>query len=276
MTRVAISLSLLLLLAGWLAPREVQGVVRGLRVGWVVAAVVILAVTATRAMRRYRAEAGTRSGSGPDDVVAALRKSLRDSLPFPAVADAVAHELAVLYYAMVPWARRADGGAGSMAFSYHRESGLQALLVAAVAISVIETLAVHLLMRKAYPVAATALLILSVYGIVWLVGFLRALRLRPVLLTERDLHIRLGLLWDVQVPYGEIEGILSGRGVAAERSPDILRAAIGTPRVVIGLRRAFSVSKPYGLGKREVRRIGFSVDERKRFQEVLLSRIRSS
>ncbi|HYC51059.1 MAG TPA: hypothetical protein VEB19_08125 [Gemmatimonadaceae bacterium] len=223
---------------------------------------------------KYRLCAQRAVGTSDEgDVLALLRCTLRDALPSRAAPDVVAYEVAILYYALVPWARVADAGGRAAVFTYHRRSGLQAVLVAALAISLVEVTVVHLLLYRLHPIAATVLLVLSIYGIVWLLGFMRSVRLRPVLLSEETLHVRMGLLWDVRISYSQIAEITTPRR-AEVKAADYLRvAAIGDPQFIVELREPQLVTKPYGLGNRNVRRVGFAVDDRTRFEGDLRARV---
>jgi hypothetical protein len=260
-----------LLAAGLLLPTALQAPVHAARLAWLAAALGAIARMGARVVARSRAGS---AAVGDIDVLARLRDHLRAALPWSAAADAVAYEAAVLYYALAPWARVANAGGHGAAFSYHRRTGITTALGAALALAIVEAIGVHLLLYRAHPTAAAGLLSVSLYGIVWLLGFLRAVRLRPVLLTDEALHVRLGLLWDVCVPYPAIAGVVAVRSVADERAVDYLRAvALGDPQLVIELHAPLAVAKPYGLGRKHVRRIGLAVDDPAGFAAALNARL---
>ncbi len=212
---------------------------------------------------------------GRGDPLERLRATLRRALPSPLAADAVAHEAALLGYALFAWRARPDVREGEVGFSSHRGNGYGGILAAAGLMTVVETVVVHLLVARWSATAAWALTGLSVYGLVWLLGHFQAVRLRPVLLAPDALHVRIGLLWSVRVPYGDVASLgPAGAGAPPRRAPGYLHAVtLGPARLLVELREPVRVDGLYGYVKRDVRRIGLAVDDRERFRAELASRV---
>lgn len=223
-----------------------------------------------------------RGGSAPaaerGDPLDRLRAKLRRVLPSPLAADAVAHEAALLGYALLAWRARPDVREGELGFTSHRGNGYGGVLAAAALMGVIETVAVHLLVERWSATAAWALTALSLYGLVWLLGHFQAVRLRPVLLTADALHVRIGLLWSVRVPYGNVASLsAAGAGAPARRAPGYLHAVtLGPARLLVELSEPVCVDGLYGYVKRDVRRIGLAVDDRERFRAELERRVEAA
>jgi hypothetical protein len=130
----------------------------------------------------------------------------------------------------------------------------------------VEGVVVHLLAARWSEVAAWILSVLSVYGVIWMVGDLQAIRLRPTLVTPDALHVRVGVRWNVTLPWSEIESIEPrGRAPFPHRAPGHLRATpMGEPTFIVTLRRPTRVAGPYGITK-TVTRIGIAVDDAQGF-----------
>ncbi len=221
---------------------------------------------------------GSAPADGRGDPLDRLRATLRRVLPSPLAADAVAHEAAMLGYALLSWRARPDVREGELGFTSHRGNGYGGVLAAAAFMVLIETLAVHLLVQRWSATAAWVLTALSLYGLVWLLGYFQAVRLRPVLLTADALHVRIGLLWSVRVPYGDVASLgAAGAGAPARRAPGYLHAVtLGPARLLVELREPVRVDGLYGYVKQGVRRIGLAVDDRERFRAELVRRVEAA
>jgi hypothetical protein len=212
------------------------------------------------------------------DVVERVRSALHDLIPIPAVASVAAHELAVLYYAILSWRSRPDAREGELAFSYHQKNGYVGLLAALALIAVVEMTAVHLLVRHWSSMLAWVLTAISIYGVVWVLAHLQAVRLRPILLTSDSLHVRIGLLWGVRVPYDRIARVtVAGRDAPQRGAKGYLHAVtVGAPQLLLELRDPVDVDGLYGYTKRGVRQIGIAVDQRDRFAAELVARTQAA
>ncbi|MET0400543.1 MAG: hypothetical protein ABW277_27380 [Longimicrobiaceae bacterium] len=228
------------------------------------------------ALRLHRGRSAPAAGRG--DPLDRLRATLRQVLPSPLAADAVAHEAALLGYALLAWRARPDVREGELGFTSHRGNGYGGVLAAAALMVVVETVAVHLLVERWSATAAWALTALSLYGLVWLLGHFQAVRLRPVLLTADALHVRVGLVWSVRVPYGDVASLgAAGAGAPARRAPGYLHAVtLGPARLLVELREPVRVDGLYGYVRKDVRRIGLAVDDRERFRAELERRVEAA
>ncbi|CAN5850077.1 hypothetical protein BH20GEM3_BH20GEM3_15370 [soil metagenome] len=232
-----------------------------------------LGVKAVRDVRRARAQ--RLPGSGSHDFVERLQATLRQALPAKFAADVVAHEVAFLYYALFSWRDKPDVGEGEIAFSYHQKNGYGGILVAITLVAAVEMVVVHLLVASWSPTVAWILFAVSVYGIVWLLGYAQAIRLRPILLSSKVLHVRIGLLWSVQIPLASIASVQPAKSIPETRStPGYLHAVtVGNPQWVIELGEPVEVHGLYGYTKKNVQQIGIAVDDRARFGAELERRL---
>jgi hypothetical protein len=220
------------------------------------AALVLFAV-----WRRGRRGATNGSLDVPERIHDAL---VRARLPDGA-ATAIATEAAVLYFALFAWKRKPFAPPGGRAFSYHRRNAYAALLYAVVGIAVVEMAAVDLIVRASHVTAANVLLVVDALAAIWLLGFARAVQLRPILLTSDALLIRNGLAARVDVPLAHATIEFGRVRAPAKGTPRYLRAAMGQPNALIALREPATLRRAYG-GSRLIDRIGLVLDDPKGFE----------
>lgn len=205
------------------------------------------------------------------DVLERLRHALRGVAP-ARVADVIAYEIGVLYYALLAWRdRRADDG--HAIFTQHRRASYGSVVAALVLASVAEIVTVHLLVAHWSRALAWGLSGLAAYGVLWLFVDYQALRLRPILVDESALHLRLGVRWSAEVPLASIRAVTTeGLGRLTRKMPGYLHAVVMTsPKVVLHVEPPVVARGPYGITK-HVSRIGLAPDERARFADLLRAR----
>jgi len=142
-------------------------------------------------------------------------------------------------------------------------------LYTVLATAVIELVALEFLLRALHPVAANVFLVVDAFAVLWILGYARAVQLRPILVTGDALLIRGGLRWSVDVPRSAIEAVDVGRVKAPDkRTPGYLRATTGQPNVLLTLTAPLVATGAYGE-TRTVTRVGFSVDDPNTFSLAL-------
>lgn len=167
---------------------------------WVLIAVLILGAASGYRERR-------RDGMARRE---ALALAARDVVPAP-VLWILRHEASMITTWWLVVRRTRDVPPGAVPFSYGRE---QLPLFATIAsVSVIEIVPIHLLVP--WPWLRVVLLVASLYGAVWIIGFYQGLRRRPHYVTDDDLMLRCGPSGIVTVPLAEIA---SGQRKAAHWS----------------------------------------------------------
>jgi hypothetical protein len=227
-------------------------------------AIVVGIFVAVRGAQRRLAATGTEL-----DVPENIRHVLTSSLLAPRVADIIASEASMFYYALASWRRAPFVPAGARGFSYHKKNGYAGLLYAIAGAAFVELLVVDLVVRSRAPHVANGLLVLGAFGFVWMLGFGRAVQLRPVLVARGDISIRNGLRYRLDVPREQIASVEYGRGAFPPSStPGYLRGAMGSPNVTIVLREPLPAHGPYGITKL-VTRVGLVLDDLSGFQRAL-------
>ncbi len=191
------------------------------------------------------ARAATATSNG--DTLTAIRIGLSRNVG-PRVAGILATEMAVAAYGLGGWFRRPRAPSGARQF--RTIGGWLPFLAAIAIILVVETFASHLVISLVAPTAAWVLTALSAYGLLWLVADGQAARLRPILVTDTELIVRIGLRWTVNVPRSQIQSV--GRpGRPLEGVGDRLVLAMdGHPTVEVVLRERVAVHGPLGIERR--------------------------
>ncbi|HEY6908795.1 MAG TPA: hypothetical protein VI356_05470 [Myxococcales bacterium] len=180
------------------------------------------------------------SARGAADAATALRTGLSEALGDSAVARAVATELAIFWYALFSWGRSAPPGG----FTAYKRAGWVAIYIAIALACVAEAIPLHFLFRRWGPLAAALSVVVHVYTVLWLIGDLRALILRPIRIEGGRLLLRIGLRWEADVPLDSIAAVERGTSAAGLRL-----GVLGTPNLVVRLRAPMQLHGPFGIRK---------------------------
>jgi hypothetical protein len=212
----------------------------------------------------------TLAASGVElDLPERIRFLLRESSLHARTADIIAMETSIFFYAFASWRRKPFVPSNARAFYYHRKNGYAALLYTLFRASLMEMIALDFLVRVHHHTAANVLLAVDLLAALWILGFVRAVQQRPILLTSDGLHVRNGLQWRIDIPRDAIADVQFGRVKApAKGTRGYLRAALGQPNVLMQLRHPVPAHGPYGTA-RQVERIGLVLDDVAGFREAL-------
>jgi hypothetical protein len=234
------------------------------------AAVLAAAVVRTRAMIR-RMRAAPRAVDPFDTFRTALQATVGSRI----VARAIATEVALAWYALLSWRSRPRVGDGETGFTNDRRTGAAGLLFGLAVASVMEIPVTHVLIARENEPLAWGLTIAGGYSLLWMLGFARALRLHPVTLGADAVRVRVGLIWDVTVPYAAIAAVDDAPRQPLDRNARgyLYAAFAGTPQTLLTLDEPVDAHGIYGQRKRGVRRIGVYVDEPAAFRDALRARV---
>ncbi|HVP69344.1 MAG TPA: hypothetical protein VMT17_18990 [Anaeromyxobacteraceae bacterium] len=170
----------------------------------------------------------------------------------------------------LPWRSAPHVPRGAAPFTVHRKAGLGALLFAIGLSAAAEVLATHALLGHWSVRAAWVPTALSVYGLVWLVGDFRAIRLRPMLLWPNELSVRVGLQWRGRIPLAEMTRV-DLTADPRDRSRCAVLSPLGGPNIFVHL--AHPVAIDGALGRtRQGSVIGLRVDEPEALRAAILAR----
>ena len=201
----------------------------------------------------------------------ALRIGLRKSLRSDLVAAILAAEVSMLYLVFMGWfARFRTSRRDVSVYSYHRKTSY--LLWALVALVVVETGGMHLVIGIWTQTGAWVFTAISAYTILWLVGHFHAARLQPVIVDDRCIHLRTGLIWRTQMPLSNIAEVRKRMRGDSELDGYVNVAMIGSPDIVVVLKEAVEIEGLFAR-RREAKLVGIGVDEPKELLKDLGNRL---
>jgi hypothetical protein len=248
--------------AYWILPEAHEGVLGWLEVG----VALVEAAALTWIVLRFRAVVRAYRQSGEADLLARLREAFASAFGPGLAAEAFAAEVAVPLYALGRGVESRD----ATTFGYRSRSGYAAVFAAIGLAGAVELGLGHLLLlHYVGPAAAWIHLALSVYGTLWLVADLRAMRARPIRLSADRLLVRCGLRWTAEVPVSliaEVRRLTKGSYAGTEGFRDL--TPLSRARYSVVLREPVTVRGPLGI-TREATRLGLDVDDRQRFEARL-------
>lgn len=266
-------------------PSEGQGALRWLAFGIAPSELLLLVLIAravASGLRDFRRSLSSDAfAEAAPDMLVLLQGAARAGLHFDLLADVLASELAVFYYAFSrPAQLPADAAEGEKAcsFSYHERCEYGGFVTGFFILMGFEAIAVHLLVASLWSqLAAWILSALSLYGMLLLLADLRASQRRPHLLGEDSLTLRLGLRCTVELPFELIRGV--HRQTPGESSPrgtqSLKLLSSAETSLVLELREPVTVQYFYGL-RRPVSRIELALDDAAGFERALQKKISAS
>ncbi len=206
------------------------------------------------------------------DVLAVIRAVMQEMIPVRRVADVAAAEVALVWYALLSWRAQPEMAPGDVAFTAHQASGLGGMVGALVVGCLVEGVGVHLLVARGSEAAAWALTALTAYLIMWIVGLARSVALRPTTIGRDGLRVRVGVLWEMTIPFDRITAVTANSVEPSGR--DTLKVALLTsPRLSIDLAEPMEATGLYGQRKRGILKVALYVDRPKELAAALHARI---
>lgn len=115
--------------------------------------------------------------------------------------------------------RRPAIPAGGAWFSYHRP--ILTILVIFIVLSAVEIPIFDLIVHR-WPVVRIVVLILGIWGLTWMVGYLCAMLMRPHVVGSDGIRARSGIEIDIPLPWDDIAWVEIARRVDEEKAPRII------------------------------------------------------
>jgi hypothetical protein len=166
----------------------------------------------------------------------------------------------MFYYAFLSWRARPDIPPQSRALTYAEASGAAQLLPLLAFVLTLETTGVHLVIQRWSHTIAWILTALDVYALVWLLALWRSMQLRPILLTGDTLVIRLGYLFEAEIPRARIASWRSPAGPLDSFKNGLFRnVRLNDPQFLIELSEPITLQGPFGT-TRQISNLAVAVD----------------
>ncbi len=211
----------------------------GVQMRWLTAPAELLVVGLV--LRKVLQSRGQRSG----DLIERLREALPDTL---ATRVAIT-EITILWYGLFSW--RTKPGPG---FTAHKRAGLVAIDAVLILAVLAEAIPFHFWLHGGWRFGVG---VLHAYSILWFLGDLQALRLRPFTIEGGALHLRIGLRWEARIPLSSIAfagapDSINQRSIndsPAEAAP-LSIGVIGSPNLVLRFTEPQTLRRVFGLERR--------------------------
>jgi hypothetical protein len=205
-----------------------------------------------------------------DDVLARIRSAASAIIPDKRLARLVAAEIIVLYYALFSWRAKPERSRDAQAFSCAETSGYRLFGTLLLLLIICEGVPLHFLLWRYNTVAAWICTGLDVYGLLWAVALIRSVQLRMILVDNQSIKIRIGMLWEAEIPR---ENIMSCQrlpfGTVLAKTPDYLKAVVlNDPQYILHLKQPAIAVGLYGR-HRTFTQIGLAVDQAQTFLSAL-------
>jgi hypothetical protein len=198
------------------------------------------------------------------DFFTILKSTCYQILPKAAVIPFVT-EIAVFYYGFLNWKKRK---LQPNEFSYHKNSGTVGLLIALIFLIAIETVALHLLLERWNTIAAWVLTGISMYSGIQILGFLKSMLKRPIVVEGNMLYLHYGIMNETTINIQDIESIaLSTKDIELDKTTRKLSflGDLEGHNLVIKLKTENSIIGLYGI-KRSYTTLALYVDKKQEFK----------
>jgi hypothetical protein len=211
-----------------------------------------------KAQKKYKSI----KGSSPDFFIA-VKQTCSDLVPQKLVAP-MATEIAVMYYGFINWKKPI---LGKNEYTYHKNSGTPSLMVGFILIIAIETVGLHFLLARWNIVVAWILTGLSIYTALQVFGFAKSLSKRPIAVNANSIHLKYGILNEVEIPFSNIESIELSKKELVKNDLTKTLSPLGemeSHNVVIKLKSTCELVGLYGF-KKKFMILGLHIDQPDRF-----------
>jgi hypothetical protein len=135
--------------------------------------------------------------------------------------------------------------------------------------SAVEMVVVHLVVP--WPVVRIVLLVVSVWGLVWMIGFLASLKVYPHLVSDSTLRVRHGATVDIAIPWHAVASVVQQRRdlPSSMRTIQLRETNAGGTDLQIGVSGEVNVhvvlahplTVPTPKGNQEITELSFLVDD---------------
>lgn len=192
--------------------------------------------------------------------------------------DVIVTECKLIYYAFLSW--RVKVPEDESVYSYHKKTGAIGVYIMIIHATVIESIGFHYLLHQWNPVVAWILLILNIYAMIYFIAEIQAMRKNPIVVTEEQIIIQIGLGKKVELPFTQIDDIAfyKGDSLKAKEEKEVLDATvmefIKEPATFeITLKEPVKAQLLYGFSK-TVSRVHLNVDEERKFYDAVTERLK--
>lgn len=158
---------------------------------------------------------------------------------------------------------------GAVAITTHERSGWGTVVACIVILICFEGIGVHLFVQQWSAKVAWTLTALDLYGILWLIGDYRALRLRPTLISPDRIELRHGRRFRATIQRDNIAAVENITDESQWKKKGTVKLALlEAPRYLIRLREPVEAELPAGI-KRKIDAVAILPDDTAAFECAL-------
>lgn len=182
-----------------------------------------------------------------------ISNSLQEAIKFKKLGKMISFEVCCFYYCLIKWRRNNNNNNTGYSFSGYKESGISAVYIGLMLVSVFEAVGLHFLLISRNKTISLLLLVLHVYILINLTGHLKAVFFRSHLVLSQKMIIRYGLFDTLEIPFGQIHSIQKFEGDYEKSSELVKFALLGKlepHNIAIELKNKTVVSLPFGITKK--------------------------
>ncbi|MED2982249.1 hypothetical protein P4311_12600 [Bacillus thuringiensis] len=193
--------------------------------------------------------------------------------------DIIVTECKLIYYAFLSWREKVPEG--EYVYSYHKKTGAIGVYIMIIHATLIESIGFHYLLHQWNPVIAWILLILNVYAMIYFIAEIQAMRKNPLIVTEEQVIIQIGLGKKIVIPFTQIDNIAFYKGdelLTANEGKQVLDATVmefikepATFEII--LKEPVKAQLLYGFSK-TVSRVHLNVDEERKFYDAVKEKLK--
>jgi hypothetical protein len=195
------------------------------------------------------------------DFVRNLRQSFSVVISSPLLLNVITSEAAMFRYGLFFFEGKQEIDKESLVFTTWERSGFGSMMGVFLAVSIIETIALHLLLQSWSVVAAWVLTGISIYTAIFIVAYWSSVLKRPILFKNDVLHLRIGILWNAEIRKDTISSVSRIRNFEKDSSTlNIGTSVFEEPNVLIELNKETSIDGLYGF-KKQINRVALYVDK---------------
>ena len=222
-----------------------------------------------KAIKHYK-----KASNHHQDFYSILQETCTSILP-EVPAKLAANEIALIYYGFFNFKKTE---LKSNEYSNYKGSGILSTLGAVIFLVAVEMVTIHILAAKWSPILAWILTGLSIYSALQLIGIIRSVPKRPLIINDNELILRFGMLSETSVPIEAIDTIAMADSSDFDKEKTTktlsLLGELENSNVVIQLKTPQQLQFIYGKPKSYTKLLLF-VDDNQSFKtnvEALLSK----
>ncbi|MGE8207185.1 beta-carotene 15,15'-monooxygenase [Heyndrickxia sp. NPDC080065] len=189
------------------------------------------------------------------------------------IIQVAASELLMFYYAFFSWKKKPPIGEEN--FTMYKKSSLMAFQIMMIHATIIETLGIHWWLHNKSLVLSIVLLILNIYTVIFILGYIQSVRLNPLKLDDKYLYLSLGLAKKMVVSLDDIDSITMNHELLKQKidnktTIEFIARDFETvcPHMILNLKSPSRATLFLGFEKK-YSRIALRLDDPDKFYEAL-------